>query len=100
VAANAAGSPAWKDVSSYERGERGTKEPSAWALDLADGVRVTVHRWRGLHGWHVTCPVLKVDAEVLDAGSATDARKEALSALRNRARVVLSALSVAPDEPR
>jgi len=90
----------WRDVSSYERGERGTVESWAWSLDLADGVQVTVHRWRGLGGWYVTCHVLKVDTEALSATTPAAARKQAMMVLRKRARRILAALSVSPEEPR
>ncbi|HET9063705.1 MAG TPA: hypothetical protein VFO62_10490 [Candidatus Binatia bacterium] len=89
----------WRDASSYEHGQRGVVEPTAWSLDLADGVRVVVHRWRGLAGWHVTCPALRVDTEQLKSESGMAARQEAIELLRRRARVIAEVLSVDVKEP-
>ena len=75
--------PAWKDVTGYGHGERGTAEPRAWELDLA-GLRVTVHRLHGLPGWYGTCHAMGVKDANLCANNATDAQPEFLGYLHKR----------------
>jgi len=71
---------AWRDASSYSRGERGTVEPTAWEIVSASPgrMRVCVHRVHRLEGWFVTCHELRIDRRELGDVTLDEAKMSAL----------------------
>ncbi len=89
----------WEDITSYSRGERGTKEPTAWTTRLgggADGAySITVTSGHVLNPgkWVFHCPMLLYDTvELPDAKTVEQAKLMALEHVRKRLDFMLTAL--------
>lgn len=72
----------WKDATSYSRGERGSKPPTAWEATI-EGARIFVMCGHISHKgeWVVRCDMLGIDLEHLgavDEMTAEGAREDAV----------------------
>lgn len=77
----------WTDVSSYSRGERGEKEPSAWACKVG-GLKIVIVKKHIYNPdrWSLTCgPWFDVkDLDLPSEVKAEEAQKEALRWVRTK----------------
>jgi hypothetical protein len=76
----------WKDTTSYRVGERGNLAPRSWTLS-GNLVRINVHRY--LHsksGWYVTCQQVNIDSYCLNEPLLEDAKREAVTLVRDKLR--------------
>lgn len=97
---------AWTDATSYQRGERGVREPDAWEITI-EGIRIWVgsgHRYYPDY-WVMHCFPLDIDTKQL--GSVSDmsvveaqrmAVKAAASAAKIRTRSLIRFVRAA-EEP-
>lgn len=66
----------WTDVTSH--GQRDTdRTPRAWARFVGK-LRIVVHRYADLPGWHVTCNAICIKCRGLAKDDIEDAKEEAL----------------------
>lgn len=85
--------PAWRDSTSYSRGECGVVEPRQWSLDLG-AIEITVHGYLGCDGWFVsTRGDLSIERRALVALKIEKARAEAIEYVGQRVDALTKALT-------
>lgn len=89
--------PAWKDVTWYRQGERGTKEPSVWEV-TTEGIRLVVTKGHIARPdeWVMHCHALGIDTRSLELPASVEAsvaQGMAKNIACNRCREIARALN-------
>jgi hypothetical protein len=90
----------WKDVTSYQRNERGKVEPKAWEALFRAGIRVLVHRYVGYGEdvWLCTCSAVNIQVMQLDSTKIEEAKVEALVAVEKQAAGLRDMMAMLSDD--